>query len=505
VLLTVTVAALLALPPAALGADAYVDFETGADDAGCGPIAQPCLTIHTGILRAGSGDAVRVDDRTGVYGNPAVPIVLGAGKSLVGEEFVDGDESVFAEPDTVIDALDLVSSNPAVRVAAGDPAGTIQNLRLHGTIGIPLRLDAAATVTGNVFDEDNAVGGGCHVRVANAGNTATISSNAIFDPTPGVSLGDGVCVESGAAPTIAGNSFVGLNDGVLSAGGDSVISENTFLESRGMTTDAAIRVTSGAPTITANQIGDPGDANIVGIWIEQPAASLVGAALRRNTVFEHRVGLAVNDTQGSVTLNGDLIGGSTLVGMAINDSGNDDATAMLATNVTVSASAGAELSLNNTTVALNSVILGGPDPGVAVSGDATCGISFSRGPSIAADPDGCRDFSTTADPGFVNAGMGDFHLAPGSAMIDMGDPAAPLAGVLDLDGESRQTDGNGDGIARRDIGADETAAAPMQGSAQPSAPAKPKPKCKKRKKKRAAGAAKKKGKKCKRKRRRRPN
>jgi hypothetical protein len=362
-------------------------------------------------------------------------------------------------------------------------------------------------VTGNVFDEDGAVGGGCHMVVANAGNAASISANALFDPTPGVSLGDGICVESGAAPSISGNSFVGLNDGVLSAGGDSVISENTFVESRGMTTDAAIRVTSGAPTITANQIGDPGDANVAGIWIEQPAASLVGAALRRNTVFEHRVGLAVNDTQGSVTLNGDLIGGSTLVGMAINDSGNDDATAMLATNVTVSASAGAELSLNNTTVALNSVIVGGPDPGVAVSGDATCGISFSRGPSIAADPDGCRDFSTTADPGFVNAGVGDFHLAPGSAMIDMGDPAAPLAGILDLDGEDRETDGDGDGAARRDIGADETATAPALPPPNAGAPSSTPPakKCKKRKRKRAAGAAKKKRAKCKKKRKRRPN
>ena len=120
---------------------------------------------------------------------------------------------------------------------------------------------------------------------------------------------------------------------------------------------------------------------------------------------------------------------------------------------------------------------------------------------------GCADFQTTATPGFVDPDT-DYHLAPGSAMIDMGDPAAPVPGVLDLDGEDRETDGNGDGIARRDMGADETATAPLlppPGAGNPSSSTPPAKKCKKRKKKRAASAAKKKRKKCKRKRKRRPN
>ena len=45
----------------------------------------------------------------------------------------------------------------------------------------------------------------------------------------------------------------------------------------------------------------------------------------------------------------------------------------------------------------------------------------------------------------------EFRLLPGSPLIDMGDPAAPQG--LDLDGGARVADGNGDGIARRDIGA----------------------------------------------------
>lgn len=493
--------ALLGLPSAAFGADAYVDLDTGTDNAACGPIGQPCQTIPFAVPKAGAGETVRVDDTAGSY-SPLTAVILGAGKSLVGEEFVAGDENAEPEPDVIVDATDPVGFSHSILVQPGEPAGTIRDLRIRNDYGNPLVLNASATVTGNVFDEPGSPFSPCHLLVNNAGNDATIGPDNLFtDPTPAATPLDGVCTGAGAAPSIDGNTFTDLNDGVLNQGGDSSISSNVFTGTRGATTEGAIRVLSGGPDITGNTITQPASASVAGIWVEQPAASLVGAAMRRNTVLGHRIGLVVNDTQGSVTLNGDLIGNSTLVGIAVNDSGNDDATAMLATNVTVSGSTGAEISLNNTTVALNSVILGGPDPGVAVAGDATCGISFSRGPSIAADPSGCGGFSTTADPGFVNAGIGDYHLAAGSAMIDMGDPAAPLAGVLDLDGEARSTDGNGDGVARRDIGADETAAAPP--APPPATPAPPssakKKKCKKKKRKRLAGAAKKRRGKCKRK------
>ena len=74
--------------------------------------------------------------------------------------------------------------------------------------------------------------------------------------------------------------------------------------------------------------------------------------------------------------------------------------------------------------------------------------------------EGSLDDSTgniSADPGFRSAT--DLHLAPGSALIDAGDPATPEKGgfqeesMLDFDGLSRRFDGNGDGVARSDIGA----------------------------------------------------
>jgi hypothetical protein len=56
------------------------------------------------------------------------------------------------------------------------------------------------------------------------------------------------------------------------------------------------------------------------------------------------------------------------------------------------------------------------------------------------------------DPIFVDAEGGDFRLSAGSPAIDAGDPAAG-GPALDLAGSARVRDGNGDGVARRDLGA----------------------------------------------------
>lgn len=62
--------------------------------------------------------------------------------------------------------------------------------------------------------------------------------------------------------------------------------------------------------------------------------------------------------------------------------------------------------------------------------------------------------SNVGDAGFVGAGGGNFHLLPGSPLVDAGDPAT--AQGLDLDGNPLVTDGDGDGTARRDLGAFES-------------------------------------------------
>jgi hypothetical protein len=74
-----------------------------------------------------------------------------------------------------------------------------------------------------------------------------------------------------------------------------------------------------------------------------------------------------------------------------------------------------------------------------------------------------------ADPLFV--GALDFHLQSGSPAIDAGNPAA-FSDTLDVDEQLRMADGNGDSVARRDMGAFEhpTASGPPPSDPPPSDP-----------------------------------
>src|SRR6476620_3023134 len=75
-----------------------------------------------------------------------------------------------------------------------------------------------------------------------------------------------------------------------------------------------------------------------------------------------------------------------------------------------------------------------------------------------------------ADPGFVSAGTGDYHLRHDSALIDAGTPGGLLAGesATDLDGTARIIDGDGANGARRDPGAFESLPLPPTAGATPT-------------------------------------
>ena len=69
--------------------------------------------------------------------------------------------------------------------------------------------------------------------------------------------------------------------------------------------------------------------------------------------------------------------------------------------------------------------------------------------------------SNVGAAGFVAPGSGNYRLLPTSKLVDAGDPGT--AQGTDLDGNPLVADGNGDGIARRDLGAFEVPAAPTGG------------------------------------------
>ena len=67
---------------------------------------------------------------------------------------------------------------------------------------------------------------------------------------------------------------------------------------------------------------------------------------------------------------------------------------------------------------------------------------------------GARD-NFEADPLYADAPAGNLHLASGSTAIDRGHLDSPSPAVCDVDGDPRSLDGDGDGRAVPDVGADE--------------------------------------------------
>jgi hypothetical protein len=124
----------------------------------------------------------------------------------------------------------------------------------------------------------------------------------------------------------------------------------------------------------------------------------------------------------------------------------------------------------------NSIVCGGLAPLLAVgggAGKATISASYSDYDSSGSVTLGGNAIITESNVSNVGEAAGlseetghEYALLPGSPLLDMGDPASPQG--LDLNGEPRVADGNGDGNARRDLGAFELQPAPAGGGQPPA-------------------------------------
>ncbi len=90
----------------------------------------------------------------------------------------------------------------------------------------------------------------------------------------------------------------------------------------------------------------------------------------------------------------------------------------------------------------SNIVVGNQKPSGSSSATIGCGLRYSNVTGIA-----IGQGNISVPPTFVSPGTGDYHLAAGSAGIDLGDPASPT--TVDIDNQPRPTGGG------FDMGADE--------------------------------------------------
>ena len=440
--IAIAVTLLLALPAAASAADTYADASAPDNSGDCLSPATACQTIggvDGALSKSGSGDTTFVAD--GTY---AESVLLEDGKSLLALDAGD--------PRPLIDNGSAAS--PAITIDSGG-TGTVSGFRIRSDF-LSMQIDGAVTVDDNVFDEESVPSStGTDVDLSSA-EAVVISDNEFLDPdaagqqgaiqidsagSDGSAITDnvftdlafGVSLSTTTSPQITGNQFLGMHAyGVAGLPGAGVLN------------------LAGTPTLTANTFAAAVGSPVVGVYVETTEPVPTGATLSRNLISNGDVGVQVVDSSAPVTLSNDVIWGNG-VGLESTDRTLSNWGDVSATNVTIFGN-GTDVRLDSTALTLDSSILG--DPIDLVGGNGACQISFSRGSS---DPvaNGCDEFDTNADPEFVDASTGDFHLQSISPLIDIGDPADPGSGAVDFYGGPRAVQGASCNAVRRDIGAAE--------------------------------------------------
>jgi hypothetical protein len=465
----------LALPATAAAADTYVNKQTGADSNACTDPGTPCATIQAGIDQAGTGDTIHVQAPSGgpvTYGGTfsiTPTAVLGDGKSLVAES-PDPTQTEITGPTSVANIPPITTTSNAGSISGFTIQSFLSSvdtshdltldhdrftqLGLSGTTSNPLPTvyvhSGSTTFRGDTFVDSNPTDqnkGMTAIKLDDgSGTTQVIDStfsgfkNAI-QAVPASSTGGGSLNVSGS--TIDLNDQEGTPVGIDAS-------------------DQTVRISDS----TIHATSHPGGSSALGVRLQEgPNAAATGATISRSVLSNLFVeAIQVTDTLGSVDLDDDLITGTSVaIQMQNTGSGGGNVTA---TNLTVSGfieNIGAHLDLDSSILT------------DSIPGTGTCTITFTRGDPMGLTGDnGCWDFQSTADPGFVDPGIGDYRLASSSPLVDAGNPSTPPAGALDLDGNARALSSvascTSPDPGRRDMGAYELVPQRLDCPAPPAQP-----------------------------------
>jgi parallel beta-helix repeat protein len=391
----------------------------GAEDAAAATVRrvpQDYPTIQAAINAAVAGDTVLVSPGTYVER-------IDFQEKEITVESTDGPTSTIIDGNQAGVVVRIVANEGQTPVLRGFTVRNGSNEPFFGggvyAYGGPALIEGNR-VTGNV----GCNGGGIEADTS----SATIRNNLVSDNRPGCSGGPG------------GGGILLLGAGTANVLNNTITGNVTAADGGGISLFAA-----GSPTISGNVISnnatEPGrDGGGISL------GNATDALIANNVIFGNSAsrggGIFWLGPNAQPVVNNTIADNTAGSGSAVFADGFDVAN-RLTNNV---------LSGSGSQAVLECGDFNDPNPPLIVYNDVFNASSGPRYGGICTDQTG-QNGNISADPLFVDPAAGNYHLQVGSPAVDAGlNEGAP---ATDIDGNLRPIDGNGDGVAVVDIGADE--------------------------------------------------
>jgi hypothetical protein len=405
--------------------------------------------------------------------------------------------NVPADQPTIQAAINAASNGDTVLVA---PGTYVENLNFNGK---------AITVTSSGGPAVTIVDGNAAAPVVVFVNNETSGSvltgftlrNGMTDFSGPIWGSGGGIVISYASPTIANNVITGNHAvsgiGIEILGGSAIIRGNTITgntQSGGDGGDggAGIEVSDGDPLIIGNTIiNNSIDGGGVGGGISvshYSSPTIQNNYIAGNSAFNHGGGINLNNAGGVVVVQNIIVNNSAGAGgsgggmYVLAPAGVADVIVnnTIAGNTAYDGTSGIYSDAFFPTVISNNIVVAAAGQNAIVCSPLISNFpNFSHNDAFApggqAWSSNCAGFAQSngnlsADPQFVDAPNGNYHLQASSPAIDAGDNSAPNLPQQDYAGTTRVLDGNNDCAATVDLGVYElpNTAGPANVSLSPS-------------------------------------